>query len=392
MKTALALSLFLATYLGTWGAGEGSATGNQQETENAAVKYLRADAALRQSYALPPDAATELLKALDSPLNGEDEKLVAAADNALVEFHHGASLKRCDWTMSVQDGPLANTAHRGAVKELVAVAGIRARLRFRDGDIDGAMSDALAAIAAARHLSLDGSLASVLFAYGLETAITRLLGLNLYELSPTQLNQLASGLDALPSGSSLASAFKSEKVERSDLFLSIAHVATSRDGLIQQLLNEIPVLKSDITQAREIVDGCGGSVSGFRACAEQEKAFNASWASRFALPPDEFEKMYKAEMERVSRVNPLIRQFTPRLPRFRWADSYTETRRALPRAAIAVRLDGPRALNRHPDPYDRNLFSYAEIGGGFRLQSRLTESGTPISLSIEPTSEDRKLP
>ena len=80
------------------------------------MKYLRADASLRQSYSLPPDAAAKLQKALESPLNAEDEKLVAAADDALVEFHHGATTNRCDWAMSAEDGPLANTAHRGAIK------------------------------------------------------------------------------------------------------------------------------------------------------------------------------------------------------------------------------------------------------------------------------------
>jgi hypothetical protein len=102
---------------------------------------------------------------VESPLDVEDEKLVAAADEALVEFHHGAASNRCDWVMSAEDGPLANTAHRGAIKELVAVAEIRSRLRFRDGDMPGAIDDAVAAVAAARHLSVDGSLASVLFAY-----------------------------------------------------------------------------------------------------------------------------------------------------------------------------------------------------------------------------------
>src|SRR6267142_5313547 len=134
--------------------------------------------------------------------------------------------------MSIEDGPLANTAHRGAVKELVAVAGLRARLRFRDGDTDGAVSDALAAMAAARHLSGDGSLASVLFAYGLEDAVTRVLAQNLYRLSAGELDLLACGLDALPSGLSLAIAIKSEKVDRNDLFLRLADGATSRDDLV----------------------------------------------------------------------------------------------------------------------------------------------------------------
>jgi hypothetical protein len=163
---------------------------------------------LRQSYPLPPDAGSKLEKALESPLDGEGEKLVAAADEALVEFHHGAALKTCDWELSIEDGPLADTSHRGAIKELVAVSGLRARLRFRDGNLPGAMNDALATMAAARHLSVDGTLASVLFAYKLERMISGVLERNLDQFSPSQLNELAIGLDALPSGSSLGGAFE----------------------------------------------------------------------------------------------------------------------------------------------------------------------------------------
>ena len=136
----------------------------QPPPENAAVKYLRADASLRQSYPLAPDAAQTLQKALQAPLDDADEKLVAAADDALVEFDHGAALPFCNWDLSA-DG---NTAHRGAITELVAVSGLRARLRFRDGNSSGAVSDVLASMAAERHLSLDGSLASLLFSYKME--------------------------------------------------------------------------------------------------------------------------------------------------------------------------------------------------------------------------------
>ena len=103
--------IFFAFWLG---AQNSPPVENQQDTENAAVKYLRADASLRQSYALPPDAATKLQQALEAPLDVEDEKLVAAADDALVEFHHGAALQRCDWVMSAEDGPLANHSTSGS--------------------------------------------------------------------------------------------------------------------------------------------------------------------------------------------------------------------------------------------------------------------------------------
>jgi hypothetical protein len=79
-----------------WAIGSDDHTNpaQDQDAPNVAVKYLRADASLRQSYPLPTDAAANLQKALESPLNEEGEKLVGAADEALIEFQHGASSKQ----------------------------------------------------------------------------------------------------------------------------------------------------------------------------------------------------------------------------------------------------------------------------------------------------------
>jgi len=389
MRTAAILAALFPICFPAWLGAQSPPIGNHQDTENAAVKYLRADAALRQSYVLPPDAPAKLQKALESPLDVEDEKLVAAAEDALVEFHHGAAIQRCDWSMSLEDGPLANTAHRGAIMELVAVSGLRARLRFRDGDTPGAIDDVLAAIAAARHLSVDGSIASVLFAHKLENAIAAVLAQNLHGFSPAQLNELSSKLGALPKGFSLGTALESEKLGRNDL-LTAAQGAKDRDDLVERLVKRIPVLQSKTELTREIVDGCGSSVVRFVNCVNQQQSFYATWAPRFILPPEQFEMGYKAEIQELSRTNPVVREFTPNLPRLRWAEAYSQTRRALLRAAIAVRMEGPDALNRHLDPYDGNPFSYALADGGFRLQSRLSEGGIPISLSILANKNNRK--
>jgi hypothetical protein len=358
-----------------------SPTGDERQVENAAVKYLRADVSLRQSYPLVPDATAALRKLVESPLDSEDEKLVEAAGEALDEFHHGATSKRCDWAISTEDGALANTAHRGAIMELVYVSGLRARLRFRDGDTTGAMSDLLAAMAAARHLSVDGSLASVLFAYRLENTLSGILAQDLYRISPTQLRKLASDLDGLPSGSNLGMAYHDEKVRRNEFF-DIGQEARTREDLIRLILKKIPILQSDEQSANAIVEGCGGTIKGFLDCVDQQRAFYTAWDSRFSLPPEQFENTYKAEIEKVSAKNLVIHQFTPNLPRFRWADAYCQTRRALIQAAIAVRLNGPNELNQQPDPYDRKPFTYVPVDNGFRLESRLRENGVPLSLSI----------
>jgi hypothetical protein len=156
------------------------------------------------------------------------------------------------------------------------------------------------------------------------------------------------------------------------------------------LLHDIPALQSNRELAAQIVDGCGGSVKGYLNSVEQQHSFYLSWASRFSLPPEQFEKTYKVEYDALSKTNPVVRQFTPALPRFRWAESYEQTRRALLRAAINVELDGPKILNQQVDPYDKKPFTYTAVNGGFRLESRLTDSGIPISLSILPNSEGRK--
>jgi hypothetical protein len=390
MKAAMVLVVLFTMVSSTRLGAQTLPVGNQQHTENAAVKYLRADASLRQSYALPPDAAEKLQKAVESPLDAEDEKLVAAADEALVELRHGAAIERCDWEMSAEDGPLATTAHRGAIRELVAVAEIRARLRFRDGDAPGATGDVLAAMAAARHLSVDGSLASVLIGYKLENSLTGVLVQNLLRLTPAQLNELASGLNALPRGSNLSTAFELEKLSRNDYLLTIVQGAKTRGELIEQLLRNIPALASNRGLAAEIVDGCGGSVKGYVSCVDQQHSFYVSWAPRFALPPEQFEKAYKVEFDELSKTNPVVRQFTPALWRFRWTEAYEQTRRALLDTAIAVRLEGPNALNQHFDPYDKKPFTHTAVDGGFRLESLLTEGGIPISLSIVSASEEQK--
>ena len=230
--------------------------------------------------------------------------------------------------MSFEDGPKANTAHRGAIRELVAVSGLRSRLRFRSGDTSGAIADALAAIAATRHLSTDGSLASVLFAYQMEGLLEQMLASNLPRISAVALDDLVRSIDALPRGSNVGAAFMSEKVRRNDLLL-IVRPAVNRNDLMQRLTRGVPALGGNSALAEQIVDQCGGSLRGILECIAKQQSFYEAWAPRFTLPPGQFESKYKSEFEQASKRNPIIRQFTPNLPRFRWAQADRETQRAM---------------------------------------------------------------
>jgi len=357
----------------------------QPKDRNAAVQYLRAGVALRQNYPLPPDAWVKLEQALEAPLSVEDEKLVAAASEALAEFQHGAESKFCDWQMSAEDGPFANTGHRGAVMELVAVSALRARIRLRDGDHKGAIADLLAAYAAARHLSLDGSIASVLIGYKLEREVTAVLQNAIALLTPAELETLESGLAGLPQGFTMQNAIAAEKLKRNDL-IDIVENAHTHDQLISRVAG-IPSLANDRAKAQELVDGCGGSLAGVMNCIDKQRAFYGKWIANFGLPPETFQQQYDPDYARASIGNPILERFTPMLSRFRWAEAYNNTRRALLHAAVAVQLGGAKELSRYPDPSTGRPFNYIQSANGFVLESLLKENGKPISLSVVSTQE-----
>jgi hypothetical protein len=357
----------------------------QPKDRNAAVQYLRADAAFHQAYPLPPQAWVKLEQALEEPLSAEDEKLVAAASEAFTELQHGAKSKFCDWQMSAEDGPFANTSHRGAVMELVAVSALRARIRLRDKDYKGAIADLLAAYAAARHLSLDGSIASVLIGYKLEREVTTVLQNAIALLTPPELEALESGLAALPQSSSMQNAIAAEKLKRNDL-VGIIGNAHTRDELVSHMA-EIPFLANDRAKAQEVVDGCGGSLAGVMNCIDKQRAFYEKWTANFGLPPETFQQRYDPDYARASIGNPILERFTPMLSRFRWAEAYNNTRRALLRAAIAVQQGGTKELSRYPDPSNDQPFSYIQSPNGFALESSLKENGKPISLSVVSTQK-----
>jgi hypothetical protein len=358
----------------------------QSKDSNAAVQYLRADVALHQAYPLPPQAWVKLEQAVEEPLSAEDEKLVAAASEALAEFQHGAKSKLCDWQMSAEDGPFANTSHRGAVMELVAVSALHARIRLRDGDDKGAIADLLAAYAAARHLSLDGSIASVLIGYKLEREVTAILQNAIALLTPAELETLESGLAGLPQGSSMQNAIAAEKLKRNDLVKIIGNAHT-HDELISRMAAGIPSLANNRTKAQELVDGCGGSLAGVMNCIDKQRAFYEKWTANFGLPPEIFQQQYDPDHASASIGNPILQRFTPMLSRFRWAEAYNNTRRALLHAAVAVQRDGTKELSRYPDPSNGRLFSYTQLANGFVLESALKENGKPISLSVVSTQK-----
>jgi hypothetical protein len=203
--------------------------------DNAAVKYLQASAALHQ-VPMPWSEVAPLLKNWRGvPLDRRVDDLVTAADSALRELHHGSAIEQCDWRLSLEDGLATDTSHRGAARELCALACLSARLRFRAGRDQEAIDDLLAAMTLSRHLSNDTTLASVLIAHTMEQGPVGVLAAHLPGLAPKELDRLALRIDALPAGAVLAESLMShERISRAAL-LGEVRTARDRDDLLARL-------------------------------------------------------------------------------------------------------------------------------------------------------------
>jgi hypothetical protein len=314
-----------------------------------------------------------LTMALDRPA----EELVSAAGDALRELHEGAALPQASWNIRYQDGATADMSHRAAVRDLAAVAGLRARIRFRDGQPSGAADDLLAAVTAARHLSVDGSLASALIAHTLEWQATTLLAQHLRALPGADLPGLALRVDALPASPTFAAALLAHEAIARRILVGEAQAARDRPDLLARV-NALPLLAG---RAADIVDACGGTADGLVRCLEVLQGHYREWSQRGRLSPEDFQKAYDAAAPSLADPT-AFRLLLPALPRLRWHFAYHDTQRALFRAALAVEAAGVTALARHVDPYDGRQFSHMPTPAGFRLASRLTQGAHALAILV----------
>jgi hypothetical protein len=104
-------------------------------------------------------------------------------------------------------------------------------------------------------------------------------------------------------------------------------------------------------------------------------------AKLLTLPIDQFEKEFEIETKKQAS-NPVFKVFFPAIVNVRKAQARMEVRRALLSAALAVRQDGPDALNNYADPVVGGRFEYVPFDGGFELRSRmLGRDGKPVTLT-----------
>jgi hypothetical protein len=332
-----------------------------QTAGNAALKYWQAFATL------PPleKADEERLRAdsLTMPLDANARELVAKADYSLKMLHRAAALRRCDWGLSFEDGIEALLPHAQAARVLSNLAYLRARMRFEEDRVGEAVNDIVAAMTLGRYTSRDGSLITVLVGYNIEQRGGQVLARYLPKLGPEAIKELRPRLAALPRFGTPATALLTCELETVDWLVRQVEQAKDKESLVA-LLGRLAEPRS----GQALLAECGGTAESVAKLAEQLRPSYTRIATKLDLPLDEFEGEFD-RMREQEAGNPLFNLFFPALDHVRLAQARSEIYRAMLAAALAVELDGPEALEQHPDPVVGGAFEYVAFEGGLELRS-----------------------
>jgi hypothetical protein len=352
---------------------------------NAALKYWQAFATLPKLT----DAEQTKLNAdcLTMPLDAHARDLVTKADYALKMMHYGAALPRCDWGYPYKEGVEMLLPQGPAARTLSALACLRIRLRFEDGQSAAAVDDVVATMAMGRQMTREGVLILVLVGYAIEARMGEALALDLPKLDAKTIKDLKARLDALPLGTNPAAAMRAEEKFGLDWFVRKVKEAKGKDSLLSllALVTVEPEGKGRRTpaeKARTFLAECGGTAEGVLKRAEEIRPSYERTAKMLELPPDQFEKEFARETAKHAG-NPVFNTFFPGLDNVRRAQARADVRRALLAAALAVQLDGRDALKNYPDPVAGGPFEYALFDGGFELRSKLKgRDNKPVTLTV----------
>lgn len=363
---------------------------------NAALKYWQAFAQLPK---LSDEESQKLYaECLTMPLDAHARDLAEESAYALEMLHYGAALPRCNWGVDHEPGFWTRLPQAHASQALTAIAVLRARLRFEDGQAADAATDLIDCLTLARQVSVNGVSIIVLVGYNIEARSSQALAAGLPKLNATQLKNLQTRLKTLPASGSPAKALPFEEKSFEISFLRPVKETKDKEDLVT-LLRHVLALATEgkgsgsLEQARAFLEGCGGTAEGVLEKAAEMKASYVRMAAALNRSMEEFVEVWERE-GKLQANNPVFKVFVSRLPIMRWKQSEAEVRRALLLAAVAVQLEGRDALRSVPDPVVGGPFEYAAFEGGFELRSKLelseqmhsklklNEAAKPLTLTV----------
>jgi hypothetical protein len=351
--------------------GSASAETGPDLEANAALKYWQAFAQLPK---FTDAEQTKLLaECLTMPLDAHAREIVTKAEYALRMMHRGAALPRCAWGIGYEDGIDVLIPHAQASRVLSSIACLHARLRFDEGQNAEAIEDIVSSMTLGRHVSLDGTLISVLVGYSIENRTSEALALYLPRLNAGTIKGLKTRLDALPPFGTPATALLTCEKETMNWFVRKVKEAKDKERLLVFLSALCGKGDDSAEKSRErglaFLEACSGNADGVVKFAEETRGSYELMAKKLDLPVDPFEKEWDREQMKQAG-NPVFKLLFPNVHKVRLAQARADIRRALLSAALAVRLDGPEALKNHPDPVVGGPFEQVAFEGGFELRSK----------------------
>ncbi|HVS37985.1 MAG TPA: hypothetical protein VMS17_20665 [Gemmataceae bacterium] len=350
---------------------------------NAALKYWQAFSTLPKL-----DEGFSSQDARTAPLDDKTKELVAGAAYSLQEMHYAAALPRCVWGASLEeDGIRTRLPYLQGARNLAALAVLRMRIRFANGQTTDALNDAVDALTMGRHASRDGTLIAVLVGIAVDQLVTDALAEHLPELDKATLKQLSARLDAMPPAQSWADAMWTGE-EHAGLDWFIRQVKQTKDK--DQLLKLLAEVADGPDKGKELLDACGGTAEGVLKYAEETRPLYAAVVKKKDLPPDKFEAETEAMLQKEAKSNPIFKLFFPSVSKVHRADARYQARQALRKAAFAILIDGPDAVKAQRDPYGDGPFEYVPFDGGFELRSQLKQQDKPISLTVGRRKDKEK--
>ncbi len=189
--------------------------------------------------------------------------------------------------------------------------------------------------------------------------------------------RLAERQEALPRGSNVAAGMVFDERAGLDWFLSRAKDHKDKQGLLKFLRS----LGVEPDRAASFVEKTGGTTEELLRHAGAVRPLYATWVKKLDLPTEQFLKEWEAQVAKM-KDNPVFGLLAPALGKCREAEARAHTRRAMLKAAIAIRLDGPSAAKNQIDPYDGKPFQFTPFDGGFELRSKLEMKDKPMVLTV----------
>jgi hypothetical protein len=378
-------ALALASTMLVLSSGTASADAPLDLGANAALQYWQAFAQLpRMTEAQEHKFDAECLT---MPLDAHARELVTRADYAFRMMHRAAALPHCHWGIGYEEGIELLLPHAQAARTLSALACLRARIRFEDGRNAEAVEDIVDTITLGRHVSMDGSLITVLVDYAIEQRAGEALARYLPGLDAGTIKDLKVRLDSLPPFRTAAQGLVPfEEKAGLDWFIRKIKEQKDEESLLTFLSAFLSRQGDTPEQRREkgraFLEECGGTQDGVVKMAEETRPCYARGVKMLERPLDQCEKEFELEA-RKQAGNPVFKTIFPPISRMRLNQARAEVRRALLAAALDVQLDGPEALKKHPDPVIGGPFEWTPFEGGFELRSKFKPAdGNPWALVV----------